>query len=220
MKQIEFFFDYLSPFSYIAFERLRKRRHDFQGIEIVFTPVIMSQVIHAWGTLGPAEIAPKRDFLMRQCLKIADMENIDFKIPPSLPFNTLDALRLTMVPEWKERQFEFVTRCFHYAWQERGDLGDYDSFKVYMKNFNFDFAEANSKELRRLLKTNTKRAIEIKLFGVPTFMASKDNKKEKELFWGSDTLNDILDFFKGHRSQNFKSEYDRYLSLFADEKSL
>ena len=65
MKQITFFFDFISPYAYLAFESLPQA---LQGIshQVRYQPILFAGLLKHHGQLGPAEIAGKRDWTYQQ----------------------------------------------------------------------------------------------------------------------------------------------------------
>lgn len=221
MRKIEFFFDYLSPYSYLAWNVMKKSLQEIKSHgTVVLTPVILSQLIHANETKGPAEIKSKRDYLMKHCLRYSSEHQIDFEIPKNLPFNSLEALRLSQQTIMGDRQHEFIDMCFRHCWGKGNDLGDLDEFELLCKAHKFYIDEmllnAPMKELRRELKASVKRAISLEVFGLPTFLVQESSGKH-ELFWGCDSINDLLLFLRGEDRLNTESnklKYTRYEALF------
>jgi 2-hydroxychromene-2-carboxylate isomerase len=219
MKKIEFFFDYLSPYSYLAWTRLRDDVDTLAKYgELILTPVILSQVIHAYDTKGPAEITPKRDYLMKDCLRKAAKNNISFTIPKQLPFNSLDALRLSQSLCVRTSQIPFVDACYRYAWEQGEDLGDDEAFALYCQEKGFIIKNlletAPMKELRRNIKMQVKRAHSLGVFGLPTFLIYEEGDEENhELFWGHDSFDNVLSYLRGE--DHFDHEkYGDYLKRF------
>lgn len=64
MRQLDFYFDFVSPFSYIAFARLDRLPPD---VEVRLKPVLFAGLLGHWGHTGPAELAPKRKWTYRWC---------------------------------------------------------------------------------------------------------------------------------------------------------
>jgi 2-hydroxychromene-2-carboxylate isomerase len=54
---IDWYFDFVSPFSYLQLRRLLARPLD---AELRCHPVLLAGLLNHWGQLGPAEISPKR----------------------------------------------------------------------------------------------------------------------------------------------------------------
>ena len=183
MKKIEFFFDYLSPYSYLAWCRLRQELPWLAGYgEVILTPVVLSQVIHAHETKGPAEIKPKRDYLMKDCIRTSRVLNVPFTLPAQLPFNSLYALRLSQKSLQETAQIPFVDMCFRYAWERGLDLGDIDAFDKYCINNKLLSEEGVDrtvmKELRRELKGQVARVFRLGVFGLPSFLIYDDGMEE------------------------------------------
>lgn len=214
MRKIEFFFDYLSPYSYLAWSMLKKSAINISlHGELILTPVILSQIIHANETKGPAEIKSKRDYLMKHCLRFSLKNNINFNIPKALPFNSLEALRLSQKTLTGDRQSEFIDMCFNYSWGEGNDLGDLDLFEKHCVSHGFNISEllltTPMKELRRELKLSVKRAISLEVFGLPTFLVS-ETSREDELFWGCDSIEDLFLYLNGDDLLNNVTNIKKY----------
>ena len=95
MKHITFHFDVVSPYAYLAFEKLPQA---LQGLsyEVAYRPVLFAGFLKHHGQLGPAEIAPKRDWTYRQVLWLANAHGIPLQMPAGHPFNPLPLLRLAL----------------------------------------------------------------------------------------------------------------------------
>src|SRR4051812_35620264 len=92
MKRLNFYFDFLSPFSYFAWTKIASNKE----LIIDYKPVALGPLLNHWSIKGPGEIEPKREFLLKQCLRFAAKNNIDFTTPKTHPFNSLYALRLAL----------------------------------------------------------------------------------------------------------------------------
>ena len=86
MKDIEFYFDFLSPYSYLAWNWVRQNLNKYN---FSFYPVPLASLIRNYETKGPAEIEPKRNYLFKHCLRYAELNRIPFHPPHQLPFNSL-----------------------------------------------------------------------------------------------------------------------------------
>ena len=69
-KSIHFYFDYISPFAYFAWRQLPSIAEKYNR-RIEAHPVVFGKLLDHWGQLGPAEIAPKRNWLHQFCLRYA-----------------------------------------------------------------------------------------------------------------------------------------------------
>lgn len=99
MKHITFYLDFISPYAYLAFEQLPKA---LEGVSysVRYRPVLFAGMLKHHGQLGPAEIAPKRDWTYRQVLWLAHNQGLELQMPASHPFNPL-------------AQFNECQRCHH-----------------------------------------------------------------------------------------------------------
>ncbi len=70
MKTITFYLDFISPYAYLAFEKLPQT---LEGIshQVVYKPVLLGALLRHPGQLGPAEIVGKREWTYRQVLWLA-----------------------------------------------------------------------------------------------------------------------------------------------------
>ncbi|EWS58967.1 DSBA-like thioredoxin domain protein [Methylibium sp. T29-B] len=86
MTPITFWFDPISPYAHLAFERLPQA---LEGCSYVvdYRPVLFAGLLKQWGQLGPAEIGPKRDWTYRQVVWLAHRHGIDLQLPAVHPFN-------------------------------------------------------------------------------------------------------------------------------------
>ena len=65
MKHITFYLDFISPYAYLAFEKLPEALMG-NSYSVTYQPVLLAALLKQHGQLGPAEIAPKRDWTYRQ----------------------------------------------------------------------------------------------------------------------------------------------------------
>src|SRR5208337_1407419 len=93
MKSAEWYFDFISPFSYLqleAFDRLPS------NVGLTLRPVLLGALLNHWGHKGPAEIPQKRRFTYRFVQWLAEREGVPLNFSPAHPFNSIKALRLSI----------------------------------------------------------------------------------------------------------------------------
>ena len=95
MKHITFYLDFISPYAYLAFEKLPEALMG-RSYSVTYKPILFAGLLKHHGQLGPAEIAPKRDWTYRQVLWQAHRHGVDLQMPASHPFNPLPLLRLAV----------------------------------------------------------------------------------------------------------------------------
>ncbi len=82
MREIRWYFDFISPFSYLQSRLMGKLPAD---IKVAYRPVLLAALLDHWGSVGPAEVAPKRVYTYRFCRWWADRHGISFVLPPAHP---------------------------------------------------------------------------------------------------------------------------------------
>ncbi|MFX5570596.1 DsbA family protein, partial [Acinetobacter baumannii] len=79
MKQLEWYFDFISPFAYMQSELL----HKLEGVErIQYRPILFAGLLNYWDNKGPAEIAPKRQWTFEHCAWLAHQHGIPLRMLP------------------------------------------------------------------------------------------------------------------------------------------
>jgi 2-hydroxychromene-2-carboxylate isomerase len=193
-----------------------------QSWHLFLRPVTLAPLIKANETKGPAEIPSKRNYLMKDTLRFASLHNIPFQSPPSLPFNSLYALRISLAECCGKDQIEVIDALYRAAWEEGKDLGSPEVVVDALNQKELPGEEwlerVGDKDLRKALKVQTKEAIEAGIFGLPSFLV--DNEGERELFWGNDSIS-YLKLYLDDRDplkmspykEQFKKFQDSYLEL-------
>ena len=226
MTKVSYFFDFLSPYSFLSWKWFyREYNKDLSKLaQFNLYPVTLANIIHSWQTKGPAEIAPKREYLMRDCLRYCLKEGIDFN-PPKLPFNSLYALRLALKECSGEKQIEVINHFFCAAWERGLDIGSDEVVRELLESAGYPVDEwmelVGDRVIRAQLKKNTKMAINAGVFGLPTFIVrERDEDEIDELFWGNDSTGHLVEYLEGKDpfSQNSthpkREEYIDKLRLF------
>lgn len=178
MKALTFWFDVLSPYAYLAFERLPQALEGL-SYSVEYRPVLLAGLLSHWGQKGPAEVAPKRAWTYRQIAWTAQRDGVALQMPGVHPFNPLPLLRLACAVEVANRRV--VQRLFQHVWAGGGDPGDaarLDALRRELAPRDDPAGDAVKQRLRR----STEEAIARGVFGVPTFEA------DGRLFWGYDGL--------------------------------
>ena len=197
MKIIHFYFDFISPYAYLAFEALPK---SLQGIScsVNYQPVLFAGLLKHHGQLGPAEIPGKREWTYRQVLWQARQLGIDLDLPESHPFNPLGLLRLALAcSPYQHPNRRICEAIFRHAW--RGGAAADDPVRLAHLNAHLSAhlqPECSVDDLRvkEQLKTSTEQALARGVFGVPTF------EVDGQLFWGLDSLSMLKAYLQGDTS--------------------
>jgi len=194
MKSITFHLDFISPYAYLAFEALPDTLRGLE-IHVTYKPVLFAGLLKHYGQLGPAEIAPKRNWTYRQVLWLARQHKIALEPPASHPFNPLALLRLALACEAAAPHSGAISRevcetLFRHVWRG-GDVADDPARLVSLSTALAPVHRPESPEVKAALKANTDAAIAQGVFGVPTFAV------DNQLFWGFDALPMLRAYLQG-----------------------
>jgi len=190
MKQLTFYLDFISPYAYLAFERLPQA---LQGLSysVRYKPVLFGSFLKHHGQLGPAEITPKREWTYRQVQWQARDLDIPFDMPASHPFNPLSLLRVAVACGDDGSCNRYVAETvFRHVW--RGGAEAADAARLTALTAQLMPARASdSEEVKQQLRANTDEALALGAFGVPTI------EVDGQLFWGLDALPMLRDYLQG-----------------------
>ncbi len=177
MKQVVFYFDVISPFAYLAFERLPQV---LQGCNVAleYRPVLFAGLLQHWQNKGPAEIEPKRAWTFRHVAWLAQHHGITLHTPAVHPFNPLALLRLIVACGPNRRVVQAVMQ---HVWVGGGDPNDANRLAALTANLA-PTQDPSGDAVKLALRNNTQAAIDAGLFGVPTF------EVDGRQFWGLDAL--------------------------------
>lgn len=189
MKHIDFYFDPISPYAYLAFEKLPEA---LQGIShsVCYKPILFAALLATHGQLGPAEIAPKREWTYRQVLWQAHTLGVPMQMPAAHPFNPLALLRLALAcgkpqsaaPDaalWPNRYV--CEQVLAHVWQGGGDAADAGRLAALTERLAPP-CSPSSEEVKAQLRSSTDEALALGLFGVPSCVV------DGKVFWGLDAL--------------------------------
>ena len=191
MKHITFYLDFISPYAYLAFEQLPEALKCI-SYSVDYRPVLFAGMLKHHGQLGPAEIAPKRDWTYRQVMWLADKLGVPMRMPASHPFNPLQLLRLALAcGEHAGDTNRYVCDLiFKHVWSSGADMNDSAHFETLLTQLKPRHDTQND-DVKNSLKTNTEAAISKGVFGVPAF------EVDDKIFWGLDALPMLRDYVLG-----------------------
>lgn len=190
MKHITFYFDFISPYAYLAFEKLPEALEGL-SYSVTYKPVLFSSFLKHHGQLGPAEIAPKRDWTYRQVLWHAHTNGVELDLPASHPFNPLTLLRLAVACGRSSPPNRYVVETlFRHVWLGGAEATDAARLAAVSAQLA-PSEDVNGDAVKQRLRTNTEEALALSLFGVPTMAV------DGELFWGFDALPMLRAYLEG-----------------------
>ena len=181
MKHIDFYLDFISPYAYLAFEHMPQALEGL-SYSVAYKPILLGALLKHHGQLGPAEIAPKRDWTYRQVLWLAQAHGIALQLPAAHPFNPLGLLRLAWACARQGTPNRFVCEAiFHHVWRSGAAADDPERLAELKARLAPD-ADTADDAARQALRQATDEALARGVFGVPSFVV------DERLFWGFDAL--------------------------------
>jgi 2-hydroxychromene-2-carboxylate isomerase len=181
MKHLTFYLDFISPYAYLAFEKLPQALMG-HSVSVSYKPILFAALLKHHGQLGPAEMPGKRDWTYRQVLWQAHTQGVDLQMPTSHPFNPLSLLRLAVACSTQGAPNRYVCETvFKHVWQGCAPADDPERLQQLTQLLAPERSVA-SDEVKAQLKANTEEALTLGVFGVPTIQV------DDKLFWGFDAL--------------------------------
>ena len=198
----QWYFDFISPFSYLQFGKLPRWR---ERLDITPVPILFGAVLQHHGQLGPAEIRGKREFTYRIVQWQAEQEGVPLRFPPAHPFNPVTALRLCIAAG---TTWEAIAAIFAHIWRDGRAATTAIELADVGRVLGIENVEnaANAAEVKAQLRANTERAIAAGVFGVPTLACGE------QAFWGNDATPMIEDWL-AHPARFDSDEYRRIANL-------
>ena len=184
-RPIEFFFDFVSPTTYLAWTQLPGLRAR-SGSVIHCRPFLLGAVMQAIGNTSPVAVPAKRANLFRDIERFAEHYGVSFVANRAFPFNTLPLLR-GAVSYQLDGDFEgYLSLVFRALWAEGLNLADEAVLREVLGRGGFDAEDfavrIQRPEVKQALVANTEEAVQRGAFGAPTFFVGG------EMFFGQDRL--------------------------------
>ena len=189
MQRVIFDFDIVSPYAYLAFERLPAV---LEGVShhVEYRPLLFAGLLKHWGNTAPVAVAPKKAWLFRQCAWLAQQDGIVFRPPTPHPFNPLALLRLLVAsaPAGGQPNRRAVELAFRHVWaRDGGDANDAAALRAVTEAIA-PLRDPAGAEVKQELQDRTADAAAAGVFGVPSFRLD-----DGALFWGTDSMAMLAD---------------------------
>ena len=187
IKSIDFYFDFISPYSYLAYKKLNMLNNN---ININYKPILLGGLHKLGGITAPAFNERKMKNMKNDCELIALKNNIEFKWNIKFPINSLYLMRGYLVIK-KEFKKKFFDNCFNSYWKNNIDISDEINIEKILETSGINkkefFKNIQNPEIKDNLRELTQKAFNEDVFGAPTFVVNN------KIFWGQDRLEYALD---------------------------
>ena len=200
MKTVEFYYDLVSPYSYLAHREVSRICQE-HGADLVLKPMLLGAVHNAVGLQAPIETRAKARYQAKDIQRWAERYGLPIDFPDPFPFRTLKTMRAVMFLKDREELEAFTREAFALYWEEGGapkGLGEADEdgpVSEAGRRVGADpeevLAGASAPEAKQALKAATGEAVGRGVFAAPTFFVGD------EMFWGNDRLHFVEAALRG-----------------------
>ena len=190
-KSIQFYYDFSSPYTYIAHKKIREVQKK-EAIKFIYCPMLLGGLHKLAGITANAFIKNKNEFMRQDCEMVSNKLKIDFKFNDYFPISSLYLMRGSLVIS-KDLSDKYIDCFFDAYWKDNINLSDDEIFKDKLKDLHIDentfLNSISKKETKEKLIELTQKAYDKKIFGAPTFICNN------KIFWGQDRLDYAIEEF-------------------------
>ncbi len=188
-KNIEFYFDFISPYTYLGHKRIK---NEGVGIKFNYKPILLGGLHKLWNITPQAYIEPKKEFMIMDCEMVSKKFKIDFIFNSKFPLNTIKLMRGCLILE-NDQLKKYIELVFDAYWKNNEDVTDNKVLSKILNQIDIKLEEFIEKieknDIKEKLKKLTSDAFKKKIFGAPTFVINNKN------FWGQDRLEYAIEEF-------------------------
>ena len=185
-KEIDFYFDFISPYSYLAYQKIKS----IKNINFNYKPVLVGGLHNLQGITAPAFIESKLKHMISDCNLIAKKDKSNFIWNSQFPINSLNIIRGYLFLNDQNKNL-YLNVMFDAYWKDNLDISNEEILKSLLEkckiNLNKFFEGIKSPKIKEELKNFTQLAHDKGIFGAPTFVVND------KIFWGQDRLDFALD---------------------------
>ena len=186
---IDFYFDIISPYAYIAHKKILK----YKNIVFNYKPIYLGGLHKLAGIDSPAFNKYKLKNNINDCNLVSEKNNIEFKWNSYFPINSLNIMRGYLCIN-EDKKNEYLNTFFDAYWKDNQNLSEPKNINKLLNNLKIDNDEFYNAILEQNIKNKliklTTDAFEKEVFGTPTFIINN------KIFWGQDRLEYALEELK------------------------
>ncbi|MCH8076855.1 MAG: 2-hydroxychromene-2-carboxylate isomerase [SAR324 cluster bacterium] len=184
---VDFYFDFSSPYSYIASCLIEKVCED-NDTELRWQPLVIGGLFKSNNTTPPFTIPNRARYMAADLESLAGFYGIPYKQRTHFLFSPILALRATLAASPEGERGKAVHALFHGAWAKDLDLGDQEVATGLLNDAGLNGAtlveRTKDDTIKSELRGNTDRADGLGIFGAPFSVVNEGEK----MFWGHDRL--------------------------------
>jgi 2-hydroxychromene-2-carboxylate isomerase len=187
-KSIDFYFDVISPYSYLAHKKIKTIKE--KKIQFNYKPILVGGLHNLQGITAPAFIKSKLKHMISDCYLIAAKNNFDFTWNSKFPLNSLNIMRGYIFVNSDIKDL-YLDTLFDAYWKDNQDISNEEILISLIKKCKIDpdnFLDGiKNPNIKNELINFTKEAHNKEIFGAPTYVVND------KIFWGQDRLEFALD---------------------------
>ena len=161
-SHIDFYFDIISPYSYIAHKKIQKIKEQ-QKIIFNYKPILLGGLHNQAGISAPALNKYKIKNMQSDCELVSKKNNISFKWNSKFPINSLSIMRGYLSVEDSQKE-DYLNIFFNAYWRDNLDLSSEKEFSKLLENLKIDsktfFDKITQQSIKDTLKQLTNDAFE------------------------------------------------------------
>ena len=185
-KEIDFYFDFISPYSYLAHQKIKS----IKNVKFNYKPVLVGGLHNLQGITAPAFIKPKLKHMISDCDLIANKNKSNFIWNSKFPINSLSVMRGYLFINAENREL-YMNVMFDAYWKDNLDISNEKILKNLIEKCKINsskfFDGIKDLKIKDELKSITQDAHDKGIFGAPTFVVNN------KIFWGQDRLEFALE---------------------------
>jgi len=185
-KEIDFYFDFISPYSYLAHHKIKT----IKNVNFNYKPVLVGGLHNLQGITAPAFIKAKLKHMISDCNLIAKKDKTNFIWNSKFPINSLNIMRGYLFIDNEVKDI-YLNQMFDANWKDNLDTSNEETIRTILEKCkinSIDFFDGiKNIKIKNELKTITQEAHDKGIFGAPTFVVNN------KIFWGQDRLEFALD---------------------------
>lgn len=193
-KNVEFYYDFSSPYTYIASCRIEKIC-DNNRAELEWKPFLLGGLFNELGMKAAREIDNKFAFIKEDTKDCAGYYGVEFKFPDLFPLNSVKSMRGAFAAAEQGKLVEYNHEMFRLYWTEGKDLSNEDILRDAVAALGIDpdrfIGRIGEQDIKDRLREETSKAAQRGVFGAPTIFV------EDKMFWGNDRLDFVDAYLKG-----------------------
>ncbi len=188
-NHIDFYFDIISAYSYIAHKKIQKIKEN-KNIKFNYMPIFLGGLHNLAEINSPAFNKYKIKNIQNDCELVSKKNNISFTWNSKFPINSLSIMRGYLYMNEKQKE-NYLDIFFNAYWRDNLDLSLEDEVIKLLKILNINsevfFNGIKEQSIKNNLKNLTNDAFKKEVFAAPTFVVNN------KIFWGQDRLEYALD---------------------------